>query len=372
MIVFPNRFESDFLILAKLMVKSCHISPDDIVVLKYEPYGHMLAQECHKLLTAEGISIRMQYMDHEALCEQLSQASSNEVHTMAQAYCDIYEGVTKILCCFGNDPEQLNHPDIQAKLALYKQLVSPVKNKLRSGELHYTLTQIPTPADAALDSMKYEDYLRLFFDSCQLDWDEQHKLQDRLIQKFNTASSLHITNSDGTDITMNIDGFTFANSTIKKNIPGSEIFSAPARDSVQGIIVAKGTFEYDGKIMKNITLKFKTGKLVEAHAEKNNTALQDIINSDKGARYVGEIGIGTNHVLNKHLVNGLLTEKISGSFHVALGDSYSYTVYDGHPVNLNNGNSSIIHWDITTMLSGKDGKMYLDNILVQDNGEWLI
>lgn len=237
----------------------------------------------------------------------------------------------------------------------------------------YTLTTVPTPQDAALDGIAYDAYVDLFFRMCDVDWDAVYQAHRVLIAKLDAGKELRFTNNDGTDVRMDIDGFTFANSCVAKNVPGSEVFSAPRRDSVNGIIVAKGRFSPgdNNEIIKDITMEFKDGYLVRAVAEKNDALLQRVIDTDEGARYVGEIGIGTNPVLQQHVVNGLLVEKIGGSFHVALGAAYEYTDYLGEPVKLDNGNRSVVHWDITTMLVGKQGKMILDGVPIMTDGKFL-
>lgn len=239
--------------------------------------------------------------------------------------------------------------------------------------LFFTLTTLPTPKAAELEGMKYADYVDLFFDMCAVDWDKIDRAHRFLIAKLNASKVLRFTNKDGTDISMSIEGMTFANSRVAKNVPGSEVFSAPVRDSVNGVIVAKGRFALHGHkhIMENITLRFAHGKLVECHAEKNDEELQRLVNIDEGARYIGEIGIGTNPVLQKHVLNIGMVEKIGGSFHVALGHAYQFTDYLGEPVHVDNGNRSKLHWDITTMLVGKEGMIYLDGVAIMKDGKFV-
>ena len=245
--------------------------------------------------------------------------------------------------------------------------------RIQAPNQFYTLTTVPTPQDAALDGIAYDDYVDLYFRMCELDWDQMYQAHRVLIAKLNAGRELRFTNHDGTDIRMDIDGFTFANSCVAKNVPGSEVFSAPRRDSVNGIIVARGRFapRDNHEIIENITMEFEDGRLVRASAEKGDPLFQRIINTDEGARYIGEIGIGTNPVLQQHVVNGLLVEKIGGSFHVALGKAYEYTDYLGEPVALDNGNRSAIHWDITTMLVGKEGRIILDGEDIMRDGKFV-
>lgn len=262
-----------------------------------------------------------------------------------------------------------DNPDIFARLQ------GEHNKKFSTGELFYTLTRIPTRKDAEIDNIPYDDYVKLFFEMCDQPWDHVSKAQVALINEFNKASRVRITNDDGTDISMDLvdhDGshFTFCNSLIAKNVPGSEIFSAPRRDSVNGKVVAKGRF-YQGGLIENLTMEFENGKMVRYHADKGQEHFEKAISVDDGARYVGELGIGTNPHLKQHVTNTLLVEKIGGSFHLALGRPYSYTEYGGEPVKVNNGGNSQLHWDITTMLHGKNGCIYLDGRKVMDNGQWV-
>ena len=185
---------------------------------------------------------------------------------------------------------------------------------------------------------------------------------------------MRFTNNDGTDITLGIKGFTFCNSLAAKNVPGSEVFSGPEREKVNGRIVSQGRFvpPHDpNAIVENLTLEFEQGRLVRWHADKGQKHFEDAIGIDEGAKYIGEIGIGTNPRLRRHVVNGLLVEKIGGSFHIALGNAYTYTNYADEPVIVDNGNRSQIHWDITTMLYGKQGCMFIDGRKVMENGLFL-
>jgi aminopeptidase len=201
------------------------------------------------------------------------------------------------------------------------------------------------------------------------------KANNLLIERLNKTSTIRFTNKDGTDVSMSLidtDGrhFTFANSQTKRNIPGSEVFSAPRIDSINGVIVSKGKFlagQDETKQIINLTRHFKDGLLTSFTAEKGAEYFQGFLDRDPQNYRVGELGIGTNPHLKRHVANGLLVEKISGSFHTAHGHAYTMTEYLGTPVHMNNGNTSIDHWDITTML----GDMYLDGEIIMKNGLYL-
>lgn len=258
------------------------------------------------------------------------------------------------------------------KNRLYNETVSGLRRK-REQNPFFTITVLPTPQDAVMDNLSYAEYVDLFFRMCDVDWKEVDKAHRVLIDHLNNGKHLRFTNSDGTDLEMDITGFTFANSLVAKNVPGSEVFSAPHKTSVNGRIVAKGRFlpKDQNELIEDITLNFKDGRVVSFSAVHGEQHLAESVNEDEGSCFVGEIGIGTNPVLQRHVVNSLMVEKIGGSFHIALGNAYTFTDYLGVPVHVDNGNRSKIHWDITTMLVGKEGRILLDGVAIMEHGKFL-
>ncbi|QQG37058.1 MAG: aminopeptidase [Micavibrio aeruginosavorus] len=295
---------------------------------------------------------------------------------LGQAFTRMTDGINKTSVARAGQPDRIRvyaHPDRER---LYDNETASFYRKASTGALFYTLTAIPTRKDAQIDGIPYDDYIKLFFEMCDQPWDAITKAQEELIKEFNAASHVRITNDDGTDVSMSLvdhDGshFTFCNSVIAKNVPGSEIFSAPRRDSVNGIVVANGKFTHDRGVIENLTMTFKDGELVDYKADRGIEAFRRAVTMDEGARYIGELGIGTNPHLKRHVMNGLLVEKIGGSFHLALGRPYSYKEYGGRPVKVDNGGQSDLHWDITTLLHGKGGCIYLDDRKIMDNGVWI-
>lgn len=260
------------------------------------------------------------------------------------------------------------------KKKIFATCLREYREKIMLGDIRTVLTSIPTPKDAEVDGIDYFEYSTLFFRMCDQPWPEIEQAQAHLISLLNPAKKLRFTNNDGTDVACDITGFTFCNSTIKRNIPGSEVFSAPHITSMNGVVVAKGKFtvkEEQGAIAENLKLVFENGVLVSATAEKGQQHLDHALAVDEGAKRVGEIAIGTNPYLKRHLASILLAEKIGGSFHFALGDAYQMTDYLGQAVVVDNGNRSLLHWDITTMLYGKQGKIFVDDVMIMDDGFFL-
>jgi len=282
-----------------------------------------------------------------------------------------YEVVKRSIGFRSNNPS-LEPIDPAAPSGITKKYVDAFTSRKKHGDQFYTITVLPTEKDAELDQIPYQNYVDLFFRMCDVDWNKVDEAHQVLIAKLDAGKILHITNNDGTDVTMDIEGFTFANSRVAKNVPGSEVFSAPRRDSVNGTIVAKGRFipKTSRELIENITLQIKDGKIIHYAADTGFEHLRAIIEMDEGSHYFGEIGIGTNPVLKQHITNSLMVEKIGGSFHIAIGAAYEYTDYLGDPVTLDNGNRSGLHVDITTMLYGKEGMMYLDGKIIMKDGKF--
>ena len=364
--------------LSQQLYKSSNVRSGDKLIIAVTEDGRDLAEEIILMCLLDNVDFELGVQDPLRMMHMINDMNDEQLEKLAQLTLEKYEGVkSEIIISSSTSPDikRRTNPD---RMKQYKLLNKPIHDLAMAGDLHYTLTRIPTRHDADLDEMKYEDYLELFFELCDQPWEEIQKAQEALKSHFDSAKELRLSNSDGTDLTLDITNMTFANSVIAKNIPGSEIFSAPVKTGVNGKVVAKGKFRYGtSDTIENITLSFKNGRIESFSAEMNEGDLEKIITADdehgEGTRHLGEIGIGTNPHLRRHVINPLLVEKIGGSFHIALGSCYTYTSYLGAPVNLNNGNQSHsgAHWDLTTLLRGKDGIMELDGKCIQENGDWI-
>ena len=166
---------------------------------------------------------------------------------------------------------------------------------------------------------------------------------------------------------------TFANSTINANYPGSEVFSAPVAGTISGRLTLPYPVMFAGKKLPNLTLVFEKGRVV-SHTVEGDAKLQEyvtsVLDSDDGSCQVGEVAFGTNPSFYKPMLNALFAEKVGGSFHIALGDSYKMKKYAGRDVNLDNGVESQNHIDLTRMMTQKfgGGKVVLDNNVIQKDG----
>jgi aminopeptidase len=247
--------------------------------------------------------------------------------------------------------------------------VNPFKISLRSKILQiiqeermkkrWCLTQHPTTAysqEAGFSLNKYRDFV---YSSTIQDWRRESVKNAKLKKILDKADEVKI-EGERTDLRMSVKGRVFITDDGKHNLPGGEIFTAPIENSVNGRIFFDLPSIHSGKEVNDVELELVKGLIVSAKASKNQELLQTIINTDKGSRRIGELGIGTNMKINRYTKNILFDEKIGGTIHLAIGRAYK---------ECKGRNKSAIHWDfIKTM---KPGRIIVNGTVIQENGRFL-
>lgn len=236
------------------------------------------------------------------------------------------------------------------------------------GKQRWSLTIYPTSAYAQDADMSTDEFAQFLASSMFLDqpdpvaaWRELSTRQQVLIDWLSQRSELHIT-GPGTDLRMNVGGHHWVNSDGKRNFPSGEVFTGPVEDSAEGHVHFSYPVVTDGREIADIRLRFESGKVVDATASKNEQYLIDSLDTDDGARRLGEIAFGTNFGISRFTKNILLDEKIGGTMHMALGAGYPET---------GNSNTSAIHWDMICDLRA-GGQATLDGEVVLKDGEYTV
>ncbi len=247
-----------------------------------------------------------------------------------------------------------------ARLQLTQKAGLRMIERLTRGEIRWVGCQYPTPAlaqDAGMSLRAFADFL---YGACLLDWDQEREKMRRNLDRFNAASEVRIV-GDGTDLTLSIDGREGEIDDGHKNMPGGEFFFSPIEDSAEGVVVfSEFPAVYLGRELTGIRLRFEGGRVVDASAATGEDFLHEVLDTDEGSRRVGEIGIGCNPGITRHMKNTLFDEKIDGTVHLALGRSIE---------EVGGLNQSNVHWDIVKDLR-TGGELYADGELVQAGGEW--
>ena len=225
----------------------------------------------------------------------------------------------------------------------------------------------PTPALAQQAAMGDDDYAAFVSRALFLDrpdpaaaWRELSEEQQRLVESLSQASEIRI-ESDGTDLRLRVDARTWINSDGKHNMPSGEVFTGPLEDSANGTIRFTVPTSPRGVEVTGVELSFRDGEVVGARADRGDDYLISALDTDSGARRLGELGIGTNPGIDRATGLVLLDEKIAGTIHLALGRSYPET---------GGRNRSALHWDLICDLR-QGGRLSADGNVVNENGKFV-
>src|SRR3712207_2602316 len=230
----------------------------------------------------------------------------------------------------------------------------------------WALTLFPTKALAQESELGLEEYEEFVFKAMALNeddpihyWHERAEEQGRLIERLEECKEVRIV-GPGTDPTVSIEGRTFMNGDGRHNMPCGEVFTGPVEDSANGEIYFGVPVAVAGREVLGVRLRFVEGRVVEASAEKGDEFLEAMLGADEGARYLGELGIGTNYGIRRATKNILFDEKLGGTVHLAVGRSYAET---------GGKNESSVHWDLICDLRD-GGELYADGELIQREGKF--
>jgi aminopeptidase len=367
--------------IARAMVEiSAAVKPGETVLVFYDPAGAALARRLARLSSEAGA--RVLYLQRDQWLEAEIAATASDKNVVRSGILNDVAfqaaDVTLIVRCATDASAFENVP--QERLRAWNESRDHYMVQYRVNHTRWVLVYWPTQEEAAIEGLSYDEYVDLFLRACHQPWPQIRDAQSRLVETLNAGSRLEIEAQPNdadparrTRLTMDIGPMWFVNSTIDRNFPGSEVFSAPVRDSVEGQLYAAGRYAYDGRGFEDIFLRVERGRVVDASARVGERELIELLDADEGARYFGEIAFGTNPGLRRRVLNGLLNEKVGGSFHITPGRAYVYTEYEGQQVRVDNGNRSQIHWDIAVPMLPNygGGRVRLDGRDLQVDGRWL-
>jgi len=250
------------------------------------------------------------------------------------------------------------------KIDLYmKHWSGPVHTGYRVPNTKWVVLRWPTSSMAQQAQMSTEAFENFYFDTCTLDYSKMSKAMDPLVEVLERTDKVRIV-GPGTDLSFSIKDIPVVKCDGERNIPDGELYTAPVKDSVNGVISYNAKTLYQGKVFENVVLKFKNGKVVEA-TSSDTEGMNAILDTDEGARYVGEFAIGVNPFVNQAMLDTLFDEKIAGSIHFTPGNAYKEA---------DNGNKSTVHWDLVLVQTPEwgGGKIYFDGVLVRKDGLFVV
>lgn len=316
----------------------------EVYKAKGQPFPHYTSQRVHR--------------------EMLLGCSEEQLRAMAEVDC---LEMSKMDCYIGirgtdNVSELSDVPS--EKMKLYEKLYStPVHHDIRVPKTRWVILRYPNAAMAQLSSMSSEAFEDFYFQVCCLDYSKMDRAMKYLVDYMERTDKVRLVAKD-TDLTFSIKGIPAIPCAGELNIPDGEVFTAPVKDSINGVITYNTPSLYQGFTYENVRLEFKDGKIV--HATANDTErINQVFDTDEGARYVGEFAIGVNPYILKPMKDILFDEKIMGSIHFTPGNCY-----DEAP----NGNHSSIHWDLVLIQRPEygGGEIYFDDVLVRKDGRFVV
>jgi aminopeptidase len=360
--------------LARILVRySTKVRPkEEVAIYAYSDASIPLVREVYReVLRAGGYPnalIKFEGMDYLTF----SEANEDQLSYVPRHVAAAYQEFPVLIAIRGEkNTRSLSNidPELQAVSARAQEpLLRALSERTAAGTFRWVGTLFPTPAHAQDAEMSLSEFEDFAFGSMYADiedpigkWREIHAQQARWVEWLKGKKQVRVQGPD-VDLTMSIDGRVFLNADGTNNMPSGEIFTGPVEDSVEGTVRFSFPAVRKGREVQGIELTFERGKVVKASAEKNEAFLLRMLESDEGARYVGEFAIGTNKRINRFVKQILFDEKIGGTIHMALGMGYALTGSE---------NRSAIHWDmICDMRDG--GQILIDDELIYDSGEFRI
>jgi aminopeptidase len=247
------------------------------------------------------------------------------------------------------------------RLSLFSRVLRPVQN-YRVNQTRWVVLRWPTPSMAQGASMSTEAFENLYFDVCTMNYPRMAKAMVPLEKRMKSADKVHL-KGPGTDLTFSIKGIGAKRCKGDRNIPDGEVFSCPVKDSVNGHIQFNTPTIYAGTKFENVRLEFDQGRITKATAN-NSKKLNEILDTDAGARYVGEFSLGFNPYIENPMCDILFDEKIAGSLHFTPGQAYE---------ECDNGNRSAVHWDMVLIQRPEwgGGEVWFDGEPIRKDGLFL-
>jgi aminopeptidase len=355
--------------LADVLVHhSCRVKPGDRVMIEaFDIPAEFTAMLIETIGKAKGLPLVATYQQRvqralfcNASDEQMKLIGSIEKKRMESCQCYIGVRGSRNIAEMSDVPKE--------KMAMYERhLWTPVHQDVRVPKTRWVVLRWPLPSMAQAAGMSTDSFEDFYFRVCAgVDYRAMEKAMKPLGELMNKTDKVHI-KGPGTDLTFSIKGIGAVGCFGQRNIPDGEMFTCPVRDSVNGTIQYNCETLYRGTIFNGIKLEFKNGKVISgvAASAAMTEKLNEILDADEGARYIGEWSLAFNPHILQPMKDILFDEKIAGSFHLTPGQAYKEA---------DNGNRSQVHWDMVC-IQRKDyggGEIWFDNKLIRKDGIFVL
>ncbi|MDE5977673.1 MAG: aminopeptidase [Turicibacter sp.] len=330
--------------------------------------GHVLAKPLIKELIKHtyrlGAYPHVEILDDEIARELSLGNTEMRMEKVATWNLEKYKDIDAFISVFAEENDSASSDVLVDIKVMQAKALKPVSNLIVNTK-EWVLLNYPTASLAQKAKMSLEQFEDFLLAVCLVDYSKMNKAMQELKKLMERTDRVRIT-GPGTDLMFSIKGIDAVPCAGECNIPDGEVFTAPVRESVNGVIQYNTPSPYQGTVFNNVRLEFKDGKIINATADNDIERLNEILNTDEGARYVGEFAIGVNPLIKHPMGDILFDEKIDGSLHFTPGQAY-----EGEA---DNGNRSAIHWDLVLIQRDEygGGAIYFDDVLIRKNGRFVL
>ncbi|UPV98871.1 aminopeptidase [Halorussus gelatinilyticus] len=345
---------------ADILVDHCtDLDPSDDVVVRAPPVAEDLAVAVAERVGEVGANPSISLQSERATQAYLRSSDPDDFETPEHRLA-MMEAADAFVLIKG-DRNTAEMSDVPSEtLAAFRRALQPLQ-EARMGK-RWVGTQFPAPGNAQKAEMSTAAYEEFVYEAVDKDWDAQKDHQQQMVEILDPADEVRVVSGDTTDLRMSVEGMKTVNDYGEKNLPGGEVFTAPVPDSVEGEVLFDKPLLRHGREIHDAYLRFEDGEVVDHDASKNADLLESILNTDEGARRLGELGIGMNRDIDRFTYNMLFDEKMGDTVHMAVGKAIAETVPEGRP-----RNESAVHTDMIVDMS-EDSYIEVDGEIVQRNG----
>ena len=349
----------------QLITYSVELQPGEIIYIEIKGEQALdLGRELIRVATEKG-GVPFWYFNDETVSRHfIKNASAEQFEQWGKFHRPIMESVDAYIAVRGSsNPFDLADVDADRMKwhdkAYWDEVHIPVRLKKKWCVLRY-----PNPAMAQLAERATDEFADFYFDVCTLDYARMSQAMDPLHELMEATDRVEI-KGPGTELVFSIEGLPAVKCDGQRNIPDGEVYTAPVKDSMNGVITYNTTTMRAGTLFKNVRFEVSDGRIRKATCEGDNKKLNEILDVDAGARFFGEFALGVNPYITKPMLDTLFDEKIRGSFHLTPGNAYE-TAF--------NGNKSALHWDIVNIQTEEwgGGEIYFDGKLIRKDGLFVL
>jgi aminopeptidase len=354
---------------AEILVEQCtDVGPEDNVIIGASPAAEDLVVALYRKLGEVGARPALHWNNARAGREYARAMDSEDYRTAEHRLAEMEETDVAILVGGSTNMSETSDVDPDINVAASKAHEPVFKERL---DKRWVITQHPAPGSAQKAEMPTDAYADFVWNAVDKDWDAQREFQQGMADILDEGEEVRIVSGDTTDITMSIAGMRGCNDWGGideatgwggNNMPAGEVFTAPVPDSVEGEVLFDKPLMKSGREISDVYLRFEEGEVVEFDAAAHVDVLEASLDTDEGARRLGELGIGMNRDIDRFTYNMLFDEKMGDTVHMATGDAIDQCVPDGVEVN-----ESATHVDMIVDMS-EDSYIKVDGDVVQRNG----